>query len=362
MKVAVDAAGAAQPETGVGRATIELLLALKRVAPDVDITVFVNAVHRPSLPPSVRWVGPVVNPRVPARLLHGVWRLLNWPPIETFLGPVDVFYTSDWVHPPQRKGATVSPVLDVGALVHPEWYAPEVVAIHRRRNRAISERASAITAISHFTRNEFLHFYPGAASRVHVVPCGVAGCFRPESPASADACRSRLNLPGRFLLYVGTRERRKNARGLVEIFARVQARVRPDLGLVVVGMRPWAEGRGVHGVDAWSGQALEQRAGELGVQRSIRVLGSVPLPDLIDLYSAADALVFPSLYEGFGLPALEAMACGLPVAAAARGALPEVVADAGLLADPEDVDGFAAQVIQLLEDATLRELLVGPRA
>jgi alpha-1,3-rhamnosyl/mannosyltransferase len=157
------------------------------------------------------------------------------------------------------------------------------------------------------------------------------------------------------LLYVGTRERRKNASGLVEIFARIRAR-HPKVGLVVVGMRPWAEGRGVHGVEAWSGHTLEQRAADLGVQGSIYVLGCVPLPSLIELYSTAEALVFPSLYEGFGLPAVEAMACGLPVAAAARGALPEVVGDAGLLADPQDVEGFAAQVVRLLEDGELRGL------
>jgi glycosyltransferase involved in cell wall biosynthesis len=355
VKVAVDASGAAHPETGVGRATVGLLLALKRAAPDLDLTLFLNAFRGVDLPPQIRSLGRVVNPHLPARLLQAAWRYLRWPPIETFVGPVDVFYTSDWLHPPQRCGATVSPVLDAGALIHPEWYAPDVVEIHRRRCRDLMERASAITTISHFTRDEFLRLYPAAHGRVHVVPCGVDGSFRPAGAAPVATYRSQRGLPDRFLLYVGTRERRKNTSGLVEVFARVRGRVGSDIGLVVVGMRPWVEGRAVHGVEAWSGRILEQRAVELGIERAIRVLGLVSLPDLVNLYSAAEALVFPSLYEGFGLPALEAMACGLPVVAAARGALPEVVGAAGLLADPEDTDAFAAQVTRLLEDTDLRQ-------
>jgi glycosyltransferase involved in cell wall biosynthesis len=170
----------------------------------------------------------------------------------------------------------------------------------------------------------------------------------------AAATARRFGLVKPFLLYVGTRERRKNLMGLIEIFARVRER-RPEAMLAVVGARPWAEAKEVHGVERWSGREVEDRIRELGVAKQIRILGHVSLQELVDLYSAAEILLYPTYYEGFGLPALEAMACGLPVVASSRSALPEVVGDAGLLAEPDDHDAFAREALRVLGDDHLRE-------
>jgi glycosyltransferase involved in cell wall biosynthesis len=140
----------------------------------------------------------------------------------------------------------------------------------------------------------------------------------------------------------------------MEIFARVSSR-RPDVMLAVVGMRPWVEASRVHGAEHWSGKELEERMRQLGVAARVRILGHVSLQELLDLYSAAEALVYPSYYEGFGLPALEAMACGLAVVASSGSALPEVVGDAGTLVDADQHDAFADAVLHVLDDDKFRE-------
>jgi len=358
VKVGIDVVGALRPDTGAGRYTAEFVGALTRIDPGPEVVLFCNAFRVKDAGKVLGLGRPVVNPRIPGRVLLTAWRYLRWPPIDALIGPVDVFHTSDWVHPPQRHGATVATVHDVGALVHPDWYAPDVVEVHRRKNEAAARKATAIITGSEFTRDEFVRLHGIGRNRVHVVPYGVSSFFRPVDPERARATATSHGLARPFLLYVGTRERRKNLLGLMEIFARVSQR-RPDVRLALVGMRPWAEASEVHGAGHWSGQEVEARMQKLGIAGRVSVLGHVPLPKLRDLYSAADAFVFPSYYEGFGLPALEAMACGLPVVASSRSAIREVVGDAGLLVDPDEHRAFADAILRLLDEPTERETLRG---
>jgi glycosyltransferase involved in cell wall biosynthesis len=354
VRVGIDVAGALRPETGVGRYTRELTRGLSALAPELELVLFCNSFRTRDIGRALDLPGPIVNPRIPARLLLFAWERLHWPSIEAFTGRVDVFHTSDWVHPPQHKGATVTTVLDVGALAHPEWYAPEVVEIHRRKNQAAADKATAIIAISEFSRREFLSVHDIEPDRVKVVYPGVSPNFRPLDLERATATARRLGLSQPFLLYVGTQERRKNVVGLVEIFARV-AKHRPEVMLAIVGMRPDVEAIGVHGVEHWSAKEVRHRIVGLGEVGSVHILGHVSPDDLLALYTAAQAFLYPTFYEGFGLPALEAMACGLPVVASSRSAVPEIVGDAGLLVDPDDSETFGAEVLRILEDNDLRE-------
>lgn len=354
MRVGIDIGGPLRPDTGSGRYTQELIRSLPQVAPELELVLFCNAFRTRNAGAVLDLPGLVVNPRIPTRFLLAAWQRLNWPPIESLIGRVDVFHTSDWVHPPQRRGARVTTIHDVGPLAHPEWYAPDIVEIHRRNNRAAADLATAIIAVSEFTRREFLCLHDVEPRRVHVVSSGVSSSFRPQDPVRATATARRFGITRPFLLYVGTRERRKNVLGLIDIFARVWKR-RPDVMLAIVGLRPSLEAQYVHGVERWNGREVEDRIHQQGVDRHVRVVGHVTLEDLIGLYSAADVLLYPTLYEGFGFPALEAMACGLPVVASNRTAVPEVVGDAGLLIDPDDSDGFAAATLRVLEDDKLRE-------
>jgi glycosyltransferase involved in cell wall biosynthesis len=354
MRVGIDVGGALRPDTGSGRYTHELVHALARVAPELEIILLSNAFRARDHGARCPLPGRVVNPRIPDRLLLAAWRRLRWPPVDALVGRVDVFHASDWVHPPQRRGVSVTTINDLGPLVHPEWYSPDVVSIHRRKNLAAAERAALIITISEFTRREFLSAFDVDPGRVRAVALGVSPAFRARDPGRAVATARRLGLTTPFVLYVGTREPRKNVTGLIDIFGRMRAR-RPDLTLAIVGMRPDREAAYVHGVGRWAGPEVEDRVRRLGLEPAVCVVGFVSLRELIDLYSAAAVLVYPTMYEGFGLPLLEAMACGLPVVASNRSAVPEVVGDAGILSDPDDPDRFAADAVRVLEDAALRD-------
>ncbi len=354
LRIAIDGGALLRPQTGIGRYTRSLLDALLQEnalqgSQGDEHVLFLNSFRGLGelvLPRGAR----LVNPGLPSRILRGLWERSGWPPADDLCGGVDVFHTSDWVHPPLSTAASVTTIHDIGALIHPEWYSPDVVAIHRRKNVLAAERADGIVAISEFTKAELLGAFGIPPERVHVVYNGVSPEFRPSTESVTRRVRDRFSLPERFLLYVGTREPRKNLRGLVRIFERV-ASEDEAIGLVIVGLTGQESERHVQGSQAWTGDPLTAACHPKELGPRVRVLGQVALDELIALYGTAEALCFPTLYEGFGLPLLEAMACGCPVVASNTTAVPEVVGDAGVLVDPLDEDGFAEATLSLLKDS-----------
>ncbi|MGC8874335.1 MAG: glycosyltransferase family 4 protein [Chloroflexia bacterium] len=204
------------------------------------------------------------------------------------------------------------------------------------------QRARAIVAVSRFTRQEILHFFRIPAHRVRVIYEGYDPAFRPLPAAETEAFRKQRNLPRRFFLYVGNLEPRKNLPTLVRAFARIAPHT--DAFLVLAGPRGWGYG------------GLFQLIQELGLGRRVVLPGFVPAEELPLWYNAASALVYPSRYEGFGLPPLEAMACGTPVVVSSASSLPEVVGDAGLQVEPEDVDALSEALMRLLTEPGLVEM------
>ena len=352
MRIGLDGGPLYRPETGIGRYTLELVRALAAHAHDVELRVFANlAAVRTEIPDLGQGVR-VVNPRIPDRILKAAWRLVGYPPVEAFLGEVDVFHASDWIHPPLRRARMVCTVHDLGPLEHPEWYAPEVTRHFEALHRSVVQRADRVVAVSGATREAFVRLLGADAERVHVVHSGISADFAPVAEGAAREIAARYAVRRPYVLYVGSRERRKNLLGLLHAFARVAER-RPEPSLVLVGARPHVEARDVQGAQSWSGTEIEDAVASLGMADKVRILGMVPRAHLPALYSAASLFAFPTLYEGFGFPGLEAMACGAPVVASNRSAVPEVLGDAALLADPEDADAFGGAMLRVLEDDAL---------
>ncbi|MHB9091344.1 MAG: glycosyltransferase family 4 protein [Chloroflexota bacterium] len=204
-------------------------------------------------------------------------------------------------------------------------------------------RARLVLADSENTRNDLVCLLDARPDAVQVLYSGVEKRFAPLDDAAAlRAVRDRLDLTRPFILFVGTIERRKNLTRLIRAYGRVRARRRDLPQLVIAGRRGWLY------------EDVFQAVAELGLDEDVRFLGHVNDADLPALYNLAELFVYPSLYEGFGLPPLEAMACGTPVVSSNTSSLPEVLGDAAIGVAPTDTDGLAIAIEGLLDDATLR--------
>lgn len=243
------------------------------------------------------------------------------------------------------EGPTVVTVHDLSWVRHPETHPPERVRAMERMMPAVVSRAAHIVTDSEFVRAEIVAHYGIAPDRVSAVPLGVDAELAPCAPAGCAAALHALGLEyGRYCLALGTLEPRKNLGAVIEAHAGLPDALRARFPLAIGGMSGWGE--------------ASSPAREASVARGeVRMLGYVPQALLPALYSGARLLVYPSLYEGFGLPPLEAMACATPVVVSRRASLPEVVGDAGILVEPLDTAAIGAAIRALMEDDACRERL-----
>lgn len=266
-------------------------------------------------------------------ILRRTWSRFSMPTVERLAGPLDVVHLTHHMVAPTRRAFTVATIHDL-SFEYPEFEI-ENAALYSRDVRRTVQAADLIIAVSEFTRRELEHHYKVPASRVRVVPEGV-------SMESWHSAKSIEDDRDPFFLAVGKLEVRKNILTLVKALEIVRERYRLPHRLVVVG-KLGARGR-----------SLLQGIRKSPVAASIEYRGFVPDHLLRDLYRRATAFVFPSRYEGFGLPILEAMAAGTPVIAADTASVPEVAGDAGLLVDPGDPEGWAEAMARVAEDGRLR--------
>jgi glycosyltransferase involved in cell wall biosynthesis len=278
--------------------------------------------------------------KAPARIF---WEQVFQPLHLRALG-VDVLHGPGFVGPLVGAPRTVLTVHDLSF-----FRFPERLPAGRRRylqtfTRLSVRRADLVLCDSLHTADDVHDILDTPREKLRVVYPGVEPRFRPPAPDALAAFRKEKGLPDRFLLYLGTLEPRKNLGLLLRAYARLQPEL-PDLGLVLAG------GRG------WMVDDLFREIEELGLEKKVVLPGYVPDAEQPLWYGAATALVYPSVYEGFGLPPLEAMACGAPVVVAQTSSLPEVVGEAGLYFDPFDEDSPVAVLRRLLADEAEQERL-----
>jgi glycosyltransferase involved in cell wall biosynthesis len=354
--VALDATPLLGVRSGVGRFCAGALDALGARS-DLEVSAFAVTWRRR------RWLTPEVSAGVatrqrpmPARPLSRAWRRTPWPSAEWFIGSVDVVHGTNFVVPPTRSAGRVVTVHDLTTLRFPEMCDPATLVFPKMVRRAIAEGAWVHTP-SQFVADEVIAEFGADPGRVRAIHHGVDqphdGCSSrrpqagpgPEALFPEPAAPGGPKLPGPYLLAVGTIEPRKDYPGLVAAFDRLATR-RTELSLVVAGS------------DGWGTEAFERALDEAHHRDRVVRAGYLDEPSLDVLRRGAAALVFPSRYEGFGFPPLEAMAAGVPVVATAVGAVPEVVGDAAVLVPPGDPDALAGAVDELLQDDVRRASLV----
>lgn len=336
MRIAIDARLWAEPRSGIGRYTRSLTEHLLQVAPEE------HWIHYVDRPPAVALPGVEIRCLPwPQRLVWSLWHA----PRDLRRRPVDVFHgVTGFELPPRGPWGLVTTVHDLVPFRLPAL----VPARHRWAVRCLLggalRRARRIVAVSEATRAELLARYRLPPARVVVVPEAAGAQFTPPAGPDLAAVCSRYGLTRPYVLFVGFLEPKKNLGTLLAAVARLRRRgAWGATELVVVGAPGW-------------GPDPVRQVSALGLDGTVRFVGPAADADLPALYAGALAFAFPSLWEGFGLPVLEAMAAGVPVVASNRGALPEVTAGAALLVEPA-VGPLAEALEQLLADAALRERL-----
>lgn len=342
-RILIDITAAVRQGAGIGRYARELTRAILRMFPQHHYTLFYAGPARFPL----TWAhGPLVHLRaapLPERGMVWLWHRLSLPlPVELFAGSADLIYSPDFLLPPTLPGRpTLLTVHDLSFEIMPETLPEPLVAYLRRNVPRAVRRATHILADSESTRQDLIRLWGVPPERITVLYSGVEPRFRPvEDPEQQARVRARYGLgPWPFVLTVGTVQPRKNYPHLIGAFAiLVREGIFPQGHLVIVGERGWkAEG---------TFEAIQRS----GLADRIHWLGFVADEDLPALYSAAAAFALVSRYEGFGLPALEAMACGVPVVVSRTSSLPEVVGEAGVLVDPESVQDIARGLRAVLTD------------
>ncbi len=320
MRVLIDYRPALRQRSGVGEYTHQLVKALLAVFPadavsrPLELTLFSSSWKDRLRAPAGELRGAaIVDRRVPVSVLNFAWHRLGWPPAETLTGrTLDVTHS---LHPlilPSRSAAHVVTIHDLNFLAHPERTRAEIRRDYPALARAHAHRADAIVVPSRFTAGEVERRFEVPPERVRVCPPG-APDWPPRDAAPPD---------GGYVLFLGTLEPRKNVGALLDAYERLIAR-RTAPPLVLAGQ---ATG---------SSQPWLDRIARAPLSGVVRHVGYVDPANRRALYEGARLLVQPSFEEGFGMPVLEAMTLGIPVVAANRGALPEVLGDAGHLVDPE---------------------------
>ena len=252
------------------------------------------------------------------------------------LGRFDLYHEPNHI-PGPWSGPIVTTVHDLSALRHPAWHPADRVRWYEEGFAAGLERTSRFIAISAFTRDEMVELLGIGTARITVVPLGVREVFRPWTADQLARLRAEQGLPGQYLLFVGTLEPRKNLRLVLEAYARLSHPRRAALPLLIAGGAGW-------------GEDLATLVAGHGLGDDVRHLGYVDDGLLAGLYSGAAALVWPSLYEGFGLPPLECAACGTPAIISTAGALVETMGAAGIAVDPYDPAPLTAAIERLCDD------------
>ena len=342
MRIGIDYTAAVHQRAGIGRYARGLVRALAQLDRENEYLLLVAG--RPkeegTFPPNFRLRYLPLSPHWATIL----WQRLRVPlPADLFTGPLDLFHSPDYALPPLRRGKRVLTIHDLSFLRYPEgadprlrWYLTQAVP------RSIGQ-ADLVLADSQNTKSDLIELLGVEVGRVEVLYPGVEERFHPLDEGSLAPVRARYSLDFPFILTVGTLEPRKNHVGLLQAYSLLKGRY--PHRLVIAG------GKG------WLYEGIFQEVERLSLEERVFFLGYVPEEDLPALYNLADLFVFPSLYEGFGLPPLEAMACGTPVVVSDLSSLPEVVGDGALLVPPQEVEALAEAMEKALSDPSLREEL-----
>ncbi len=351
MRIAIDYTAATREAAGIGnyvRSLVDAMLALDATNQYTLLT--------SGRPPRERPFPSASNVRgrslvIPDRYLNVLWYRWRLPISATFFtGQADLYHGPDFVLPPLNgKLRKIVTVHDLAFLEHPEYAVPQLAAYLKKVVPESVTAADAVAAVSSETRKMLIEHFATPPEKISLVPNGIRSYLkRVTDPVLLDALRHKFGLRSPLVLGVGTLEPRKNHLGLIKAFHKAASSANKSARPAMLA---------IAGGTGWLYEETQQAVAELKLEKKVRFLGRVSDLELMLLYSLADVFVFPSFYEGFGVPPMEAMACGTPVITSNASSLPEVVGDAALLVDPHDSGEIAQAMLRVLGDPRLQEEL-----
>ncbi|HTI14943.1 MAG TPA: glycosyltransferase family 1 protein [Dictyobacter sp.] len=346
MRIAIDYTAAIRQGAGIGVYVRNLVAAMLAQDAENRYTLLssghATAEHPFPATPNVRGR----NLFIPDRYMNILWYRWRFPLSATFFtGPIDIYHGPDFVLPPlSSRVRKVVTVHDLAFLEHPEYAVPSLATYLQKVVPEAVKAADMVVTVSSEVSQTLIKHFQTPPEKLVTIPLGVAPYMRRiTDPILLDATRYKFNLKHPLVLAVGTQEPRKNHAGLIKAFYEAQKRKNGPAILAIAGG---------HG---WLYEETKQLVADLKLEKKVRFLGRVTDHELVTLYSLADMFVFPSFFEGFGIPPIEAMACGAPIITSNTSSLPEVVGDAALLVNPHQTEEIAQAMLRLLDDIQLRE-------
>ena len=351
MKIVIDTSClVVSPYSGLSDGAHNLLLNLPFAAENNHFALFMNYFRATKNVKNISYPGTVNRfLRVPRRLVDWWWRF-DWPPLDYYFKGMDVFHSLHIQIPPTRNIKTVLTVHDCRYLAFPELYKHKEVKNYRRQMTISLSRVDLVATVSEFTRRELLNYFPVSESRVRMIHNGFSP-YRLDGNCQEERTNRFIvdnNLPQTYLLFTGVLDPRKNLGRLIEAVSQCKEETDDFPDLVITGISH----------EQWIKSDQAKRAKELGHFDHIHQCGVVEKDILAGLTKKALALCYPSLYEGFGYPPLEAMSLGVPVLAGKSSSIPEVTGKATCLVDPLSVNDIAQGLRRIVFDSEYRQTLV----
>ncbi|MFA6250900.1 MAG: glycosyltransferase family 1 protein [Candidatus Shapirobacteria bacterium] len=285
--------------------------------------------------------------KLPLRFFEIVWNTLHFFPIELFIGQCDIFHTSDWTHPPTRRAKTICTIHDLTPFINPEWHSHKIIVNHQTKMRHAATSAAHFICVSENTRSDLFKIFPQVdPAKTSVIYEAAENKYHQFNRLQPSVRHKKIALLknhyelDNYFLAQGTREPRKNLHRLIEAFRQFCLR-HPDTTakLAIAGKYGWGEDVAKN-------------------DPNVRLLGYVKESDMVTLHAGAKALVYPSLYEGFGLPVVKSLKVGVPVITSNLSSLPEIARGAAILVDPYSVESISQALSQVYFDQSLRRHLI----
>lgn len=337
-------------QTGVSNYTLNLIRNLLKIDSKNHYKLFFSSLRLP-LPSTIKSLSvhknvSIYHFRLPPTLLQILWNQLHFFPIELFIGKCDIFHTSDWTQPPTFKAKTITTIHDLTPFLYPQWHHPKVINAHRRKMFWASRKCLHFICVSKNTQNDLLKLFPNInicrTSVIYEAAESKYGQFLKLNSSlqqkKKDIIKKQYGLEN-FILAQGTREPRKNLDRLVTAFLSFKEKYpKSKIELAITGKYGWGKDLKI-------------------TNNCIKILGFIPEKDMVALHASALCLIYPSLYEGFGLPLVKSLKVGTPIITSNTSSMPEITGNAALLIDPTSTIEIQKNLEKIIHSQKLRQEL-----